>query len=82
MEVTISPTSVPTAIGGYNGYADISSQVSDIQDKIIVSIPVGCGRTSATNLGGYCFMQSNTIVRLSTNSTNTEKVKVVVIYTK
>ena len=69
-------------MGGYQGYADISSDISDIAENIIAVIPISYGRNGATNLGGFCHMQSNTVVRLNSNFTTTENVKIIVIYTK
>ena len=77
---TITTGSVSTAFGGYNGYADISSDIKDIKDKIISIIPVSYGEQGAPNLGGFCFMQSDTIVRLCSNRSVTNIVKITIIY--
>lgn len=76
----ITTGAVSTAFGGYQGYADISKDVADIADKIISVIPVSYGLTGAPNLGGFCHMQSDTVVRLNLNRADTENVKITVIY--
>ena len=82
IEKTITPSAKSTAFGGYQGFADISSDISDISDKIISIIPISYGRIGSSNIGGFCHMQDNTVVRLNTNYTTTENVKITVIYTK
>ena len=76
----ITTGAISTAFGGYQGYADISKDVADIADKIISVIPVSYGRTAAPNIGGFCHMQSNTVVRLNSNIATTENIKITVIY--
>lgn len=78
----ITTGAVSTAFGGYQGYADISKDVADIADKIVSVIPVSYGRTGAPNIGGFCHMQSDTVVRLNSNVAATENVKITVIYTE
>lgn len=70
-----------SSFGGNTGYVDITNDISDIKDRIISIIPVSYGEKDFSSLGGFCFMQSDTIVRVCSNRTGfIHTIKITIIY--
>lgn len=70
-----------TSFGGNTGYIDITDDISDIKDKIISIIPVSYGERDFPAIGGFCFMQSDTVVRICSNRTGyIHRIKITIIY--
>lgn len=71
-----------SSFGGNVGYVDITNDISDIKDRIISIIPVSYGERDFSSLGGFCFMQSDTVVRVCSNRTGfVHRIKITIIYT-
>ena len=70
-----------SSFGGNVGYVDITNDISDIKDRIISIIPVSYGERDFSSLGGFCFMQSDTVVRVCSNRTGfVHRIKITIIY--
>ena len=70
-----------SSFGVNTGYVDITNDISDIKDRIISIIPVSYGEKDFSSLGGFCFMQSDTIVRVCSNRTGfIHTIKITIIY--
>ena len=79
--VNLISTPTSTVFGGYNGWADITNDISDIRNRIISIIPVSYGETDYPALGGFCFMQSDTVLRVCSNRGGlSHTVKITIIY--
>ena len=72
---------VSTALGGYNGYVNVSDRLSDIKGNYYI-VPICAGIQGSENLGGYVHTQgfNNPVIRVSSNRSDPCNVTVLVFY--